>query len=171
LHFAVHKFRHLMPKKYKGAMFYAVVISWRSAFNKNRLYSWKYMNQSAVHYTTPNPTASYIQQAWLHNFKLLLKGYHDEVNEVSNIPKKCGRSLLGQDGVLSKLFFLYLFQDHKGIKFLQESRLPRSNMTCSKFNINMTFSKNDCVIDKGRWRCCKVRTDYCTGRRSRYHSI
>jgi hypothetical protein len=102
----------------RPSYFLMVHVYQKIAYNQKN--AWNNVQCIILHLTL---TASYIRQAWLQNFKLLLKREHDEVTEVSNIQKESGRSPLGQDGELSELFFLYIFQDHKGIKFLHESRL------------------------------------------------
>jgi hypothetical protein len=67
-----------------------------------------------------------------------------------------GCSIVGTDGFPTKMFFGVLFSDHeKGVKFLQETGLLPSEMTCPKCSCNMRRWECESVIGKYHWRCGK----------------
>jgi hypothetical protein len=67
---------------------------------------------------------------------------------------------VGADDLPTKMLFGFLFSDHKkGVKFLQESGLLKSEMTCLKCSSNMHLWKSESIINKYRWGCGKRKRD------------
>jgi transposase-like protein len=102
-----------------------------------------------------------------------VKAYQEEVRKLPYVPKgSLGRSLVGPDGIPNKPFLGFLFSDHnRGVKFLQECGLLKSEMFCPKCGSNMRLWKSETVADKHRWRCGKgPRGARCNGTRSLRHA-
>lgn len=107
------------------------------------------------------------------SFSAVVKAYQDELKNLPFVPKgSYGRSLVGDDGLPTKMFFGFLFSDHeKGIKFLQECGLLKREMLCPTCGSNMSLWKSESVADKYRWRCGKgKRGQRCNATRSLRHS-
>jgi hypothetical protein len=108
------------------------------------------------------------------SFATVVKSYQDELKNDSTVPKgSFKRSLEGDDGFPTRLFFVFLFGQHeRGVKFLQDCGLLKTEMLCPKCGSNMRLQK-DSVIDKYRWGCCKGKqTGRCSSKLSlRYSSL
>ena len=107
-------------------------------------------------------------------FEAVVKKYQDLLEISMTLPATSyGRSLVGRNGVPTRLFFAYLFMgSSNGIAFLKETGLIRSEILCWKCGENMNFSVRERDTDGYAWRCCKRRNSVrCGGSRSvRYGS-
>jgi len=109
----------------------------------------------------------------VQSFSTVVKANQDDMKNLPFVPKgSFGRSVVGDDGFPTTLFFGFLFSDHeKGVKFLQECGLLKREMICPTCGSNMSLWKSESVIDKYRWRFGKgKRGQRCNTTRSLRHS-
>jgi transposase-like protein len=107
------------------------------------------------------------------SFSTVVKTYQDEMKNLPFILKgSFGHSVVGADGFPTTLFFGFLFSDHeRGVKFLHECGLSKSEMLCPTCGSNMSLWRCESVIDKYHWRCRKgKRGQRCNATWSLRHS-
>ena len=98
-------------------------------------------------------------------FESVVKKYQEELSGNGRCPPPSpGCTLIGQNGVATRILFVYLFENNdKSLEFLQDAGILRNVMPCPKCGWNMTLSKNGLAIDKCGWKYNKgSRSDRCT---------
>jgi transposase-like protein len=107
------------------------------------------------------------------SFASVVQSYQDEWKNLTFVPKgSLGRSIVGNNGFPTRMFFGFLFADHeKGVQVLKECGLLKTEMLCPMCGSNMRLSSSKSVIDKCRWKCGKgKRGERCNATRSLRHS-
>jgi hypothetical protein len=86
------------------------------------------------------------------SFCTVVKSYQDEMKNLTSVPNgSFGRSVVGTNGLPTKMFFGFLFSDQeKGVKFLQDCGLLRTEIFCPTCGGNMRLWRSAGVIDKYR---------------------
>jgi hypothetical protein len=84
------------------------------------------------------------------SFSTVVKSYQDEMKNMSFVPRgSFGHSVVGTNGLPTKMFFGFLFSDHeKGVKFLEDCGLLRKEMLCPTCGSNMRLWRSKSIIDK-----------------------
>ena len=92
--------------------------------------------------------------------------------EMPFVPRSSfGRSFLGKDGDVNKVFLTYLFIDMDlGIQFLKDVGLIRSKVTCNTYGRDMTWCADPKRKDGFRWRCRRKSVAVCSESKSMKHA-
>jgi hypothetical protein len=105
-----------------------------------------------------NPLYKFVVRKMASRFEAVVKKYQEKLKGNGRFPATSfGRSLVGRNGVASRMLFAYLFEDNeKALGFLQEAVLLRNVMPCPKYGRNMTLGKSRQTTDKCCWKCNSV---------------